>query len=382
MIITTVLRTWTRTCMTGWSRVYAIHLSDDTIDGYGCQVMATISRLYYAERGPRWNDSTEVIYKTTTGDFESDIAACIQKAQLNGYRPGKDLLYFLVTSIADFDPRVFSVTCRGHNYHWIIVDHRKDVNGYRRFDKKAFDDSGNTLKEACSHNRVYITDRDKISTTMILYNAMIRDDAERQWGHEILQRSAFFAKRISDITNRNFGSWSNPVSRIFTPEPLRTKLAYDWFVSRGIPRLWIMEVLASMFIYADKAVVGAACGWLISDLYVDQIQEQVNAFMRGFDVFRNSISSADLPDTIRGLDNLVVYQMQPVSKDMGYQNVTDIYAKEWLRTHPEADVLVIPELIGDARLKYTLYSPDGGVDCAEITKLNHGHGHSIVVDFT
>lgn len=365
--------------MSDGPRTYAIHISHTDLDGYGCHLVTRVAQNASATShvtNPIYFGNTDYTYVNQ----EREIDRVIANIQLDGeYRKGYDRLYFLVTDIGRFNPAIFTkyIQHLGHKINWIIIDHHPDVEDYCKLDKMGYDTEGNLIP--CEDNRVY--NNTSRSATLSLFYEMIMDtqalrDCDRQ---NMIKALRAMATAISASDTGHWGNWSDTLDRP-TPatEALTERMRFAYYEERNMVDLWVNDTLALLPDINQHEFFTH----LRDSLKVETRMHTLGQWNR-LKVLYHQMDACTRPlegrSRIKGIGDAVVYEYVQSDDAMGFGNMFSPLSSEWLRAHPEVQMLVKYEPEHDY---YSLRSGENGLNCSEIAALNGGGGHPRAAGFT
>lgn len=363
---------WLMSDPTADNDTFAIHLSHDDMDGYGCQLVSQVARnICYAKNMDR-NIVINGNMDYNSAHQHRTIHDAIDVATNLGYKAGEDRLYFLVTDISRFNPAIFRDYMNDHVINWIVIDHHPDPDNFNALDQKTFAEDG-TLS-LCEDNRIVIVPGG-CSAAMLVYNLMIEENNDFHALDNGLLRYEL-KKLISAISDSDTGHWGTWADTLAEKMPgslaLCERLNFEHYIAGGIEDRWVMDTMLRlpgidpMDYFSTQVFAGMRNYPLIVKDYWDHLGE----LYRSMDKHTQQMSKIEL-GKFKGFGELKVYQYIP-DPNMNAGHLFSPLSAEWLRKHPDVDVLLIhyPE-----RGEYSLRSRDDGPDCSVIARQNGGGGH-------
>lgn len=351
---------------------FAIHLSHDDLDGYGCQLVSHVAQNICAMKNMDRNNLINENMDYNPAHQHRAIRDTIDAASRLGYTVGKDRLYFLVTDISRFNPAIFQDYMKDHVINWIVIDHHPDPDNFNALDQKTFAEDGTLIP--CADNRMMITPGG-CSAAMLVYNLMIEENCELHALDNVPLRRELrkIVEAISDSDTGHWGTWADTLTEEM-PESLALceRLNFERYTTNGIEDRWVMDTMLRLpgIDPIDYFTAQMSTAMFNYPLIVKDYWGHLGDLYRSMDEHTQQMSKIEL-GKFKGFGELKVYQYIP-EPGMNAGHLFSPLSAEWLRKHPDVDVLLIhyPE-----RGEYSLRSRDGGPDCSVIARQNGGGGH-------
>ena len=369
--------------------VKRIHLSHTDMDGYGCQVVSQVARCMYALKGV---GTEPIIYRNMGYDPKSQkeaIDSAVAEAIVSeSFEKGENILSFLVTDIARFNPeKAFAdLMAAGYLVHWLVLDHHQDTDGLRSLSDKTIH-----LPESDIDMITGILIDQNQSATLELYQQAV-EHLIKEGNINLPSHSDLAPFRVSEqledmddvlydlcwhtslSDTGNLGKWADNIDPDWCAvKQLRYRLFFEWYWDMKNADQWVMD-------WVQRCIAGTQlCPSTIfanyhdkrfHDRHLEYWHKLIDCYQMSLNALKPYNGTFDLATSRLGA-KYAVFELTP-DPNIYMGKLFSPVSTELLRNRPDIEILAIH--YPDTKV-ISLRTAKDYVNVAEIAAKFGGGGH-------